>query len=61
MGLFSFAKVVCMHLTKAPPPGMDDIGPGSCHAYATALFRMGVASGAIDIPNPEKTTIKANP
>ena len=50
LDLFSFGKVVSMHLKNLAPPGMTGFGPGSMHSQAMGLFRQGLANGAIDVP-----------
>ena len=51
LDLFSFGKVLSLHLKKLAPPGMDYASPGSCHSHAMSLLRKGLANGALDIPS----------
>ena len=53
LDLFSFGKVVSMHLKNLAPPGMIHSGPGSCHSHAMGLFRQGLANGSIHIPTTD--------
>ena len=50
LDLFSFAKVISMHLKKLAPPGMQGYSPGTCYSHAMSLLRQGLANGGIDIP-----------
>ena len=54
LDLFSFGKVVSMHLKKLAPPGRATKNPGSCHSHAMSLFRVGLANGTVRIPSTEK-------
>ena len=57
LDLFSLGKVISMHLKKRAPPGMEKVGPGSCHAQAMSLFRRAIVSGSVCLPEAQLNTL----
>jgi hypothetical protein len=53
LDMFTFGKVVSMHMKRRAPPGMKKVGPGSCHVQAMAILRHAMEQQLVPLP---KTT-----
>ena len=54
LDLFSFGKVIALHMKRRAPEGMLGIKAASWHAHAMAVFRQQLEQGLIAIPKSVK-------